>query len=98
MPGNARDSVPPKYAAAQVLGFMKGKSAIHFARTFMGWEQNFTGHHFWARGYFVSTVGKDEETIKEYIKKQEEEDRRLYQLRIFRWLKIFNRFERFTIS
>ena len=76
-------SVPPKYAVAQVVGFMKGKSAIHIARTFMGRERNFTGHHFWARGYFVSTIGKDEKTIKEYIKKQEEEDRRLDQLRIF---------------
>ena len=76
-------SVPPKYAVAQVVGFMKGKSAIHIARTFMGRERNFTGHHFWARGYFVSTSGKDEKVIKEYIKNQEEEDRRLDQLRIF---------------
>ena len=76
-------SVPPKYAVAQVVGFMKGKSAIHIARTFMGRERNFTGHHFWARGYFVSTIGKDEKAIKEYIKNQEEEDRRLDQLRIF---------------
>ena len=76
-------SVPPKYAVSQVVGFMKGKSAIHIARTFMGRERNFTGHHFWARGYFVSTIGKDEKVITEYIKKQEEEDRRLDQLRIF---------------
>ena len=76
-------SVPPKYAVAQVVGFMKGKSAIHIARTFMGRERNFTGHHFWARGYFVSTIGKDEKVIQEYIKKQEEEDQRLDQLRIF---------------
>ncbi len=76
-------SVPPKYAVAQVVGFMKGKSAIHIARTFMGRERNFTGHHFWARGYFVSTIGKDEKVITEYIRKQEEEDRRLDQLRIF---------------
>ena len=76
-------SVPPKYAVSQVVGFMKGKSAIHIARTFMGRERNFIGHHFWARGYFVSTIGKDEKVITEYIKKQEEEDRRLDQLRIF---------------
>jgi putative transposase len=76
-------SVPPKYAVAQVVGFMKGKSAIHIARTFMERERNFTGHHFWARGYFVSTIGKDEKVIKEYIKKQEEEDRRLDHLKIF---------------
>ena len=73
----------PKYAVAQVVGFIKGKSAIQIARTFMGPEQNFTGQHFWARGYFVSTIGKDEKVIQEYIKKQEEEDRRLDQLRMF---------------
>ena len=76
-------SVPPKYAVAQVVGFMKGKSAIHIARTFMGRERHFTGHHFWARGYFVSTIGKDEKVIKEYIEKREEEDQKLDQLRIF---------------
>ena len=76
-------SIPPKYAVAQVVGFIKGKSAIHIARTFMGRDRNFTGQHFWARGYFVSTIGKDEKAVKEYIKKQEEEDRRLDQLKIF---------------
>ena len=76
-------SIPPKYAVSQVVGFIKGKSAIHIARTFMGRDRNFTGQHFWARGYFVSTIGKDEKAIKEYIKKQEEEDRRLDQLKIF---------------
>ena len=69
-------SVPPKYAVAQVVGFIKGKSAIHIARTFMGRRQNYTGHHFWARGYYVSTVGKDEAPIREYIRTQEAEDRR----------------------
>ena len=73
-------SVPPKYAVAQVVGFIKGKSAIHIARTFMGRRQNYTGHHFWARGYYVSTVGKDEATVREYIRTQEAEDRRLDQL------------------
>jgi len=76
-------SIPPKYAVAQVVGFIKGKSAIHIARAFMGRDRNFTGQHFWARGYFVSTLGKDEEVIQEYIKKQEEEDQRLDQLKIF---------------
>ena len=76
-------SVPPKYAVAQVVGFIKGKSAIHIARGFMGRDRNFIGQHFWVRGYFVSTIGKDEKAIKEYIKKQEEEDRRLDQLKIF---------------
>lgn len=56
-------SVPPKYSVAQVVGFIKGKSAIYIARTFGGRQKNFTGQHFWARGYFVSTVGRDEETI-----------------------------------
>ena len=76
-------SIPPKYAVAQVLGFIKGKSAIHIARTYLGRRQNFTGQHFWARGYYVSTVGRDEATIRQYIQKQEAEDRRLDQLEIF---------------
>jgi putative transposase len=76
-------SIPPKYAVSQVVGFIKGKSAIHIARTFGGRKRNFTGEKFWARGYYVSTVGRDEKTIREYIKKQEDEDRRLDQLSIF---------------
>jgi putative transposase len=73
-------SIPPKYSVAQVVGYIKGKSAIHIARTFLGRKKNFTGHSFWARGYFVSTVGRDEEAVRQYIKKQESEDRRLDQL------------------
>ena len=73
-------SIPPKFSVAQIVGFIKGKSAIHIARTFLGKKQNFTGQHFWARGYFVSTVGRDEHTVREYIKNQESEDRRLEQL------------------
>jgi putative transposase len=76
-------SIPPKYSVAQVVGFIKGKSAIQIARTFGGRKRNFTGQHFWARGYFVSTVGRDETVIREYIKKQEREDRRLDQLNVF---------------
>jgi putative transposase len=76
-------SIPPKYAVAQVVGFIKGKSAIQIARTFGGRKWNFTGQHFWARGYFASTVGRDEKVIREYIKKQEQEDRRLDQLNMF---------------
>ena len=64
-------SIPPKYSVAQVVGFIKGKSAIHMARTFMGRRKNYTGHHFWARGYYVSTVGRDEAAIREYIRTQE---------------------------
>jgi putative transposase len=76
-------SIPPKYAVAQVVGFIKGKSAIHIARTYLGRRKNFTGQNFWARGYYVSTVGKDEESTLEYIKQQEEEDRRIDQLSMF---------------
>jgi putative transposase len=76
-------SIPPKYSVAQVMGFIKGKSAIQIARTFSGRKRNFTGQHFWARGYFVSTVGRDENAIREYIKIQEQEDRRLDQLNVF---------------
>ncbi len=76
-------SIPPKYAVSQVVGFIKGKSAIHIARNYMGHRKNFIGQHFWARGYFVSTVGRDEATVREYIKKQEQEDRRIDQLNMF---------------
>ena len=73
-------SIPPKYSVSQVIGFMKGKSAIHVARNYAGQKRNFRGHSFWARGYHVSTVGRDEETIRAYIRKQEAEDNRLEQL------------------
>jgi putative transposase len=73
-------SIPPKYCVAQVVGFIKGKAAIHIARTFMGRRKNYTGHHFWARGSYVSTVGRDEAVIREYIRTQEAEDRRLDQM------------------
>jgi REP-associated tyrosine transposase len=66
-------SIPPKYSVSQVVGYMKGKSAIHIARTFMGKPRNFTGESFWARGYLVSTVGRDEKQIREHIQKQEQE-------------------------
>lgn len=77
-------SIPPKYAVAQVVGYIKGKSAIHIARTYGGRKRNFVGEHFWARGYYVSTAGKDEKAVREYIKRQEEEERRLDQLSIFK--------------
>ena len=76
-------SIPPKYAVAQIIGFIKGKSAIQIARNFVGRKKNFTGQHFWARGYHVSTVGRDEEAIRKYIKEQEKEDRRIDQLNLF---------------
>jgi putative transposase len=73
-------SVPPKYAVPQVIGLIKGKSAIHIARTYGERKRNFVGQHFWARGYFVSTVGRDEEVVREYIRHQEAADRRVDQL------------------
>jgi putative transposase len=76
-------AIPPKYAVSQVIGFIKGKSAIHLARVYGGRRRNFTGQHFWARGYFVSTVGRDEAMIRAYIRRQEEEDRRLDQLQFW---------------
>ena len=77
-------AIPPKYAVAQVVGFIKGKSAIHLARVYGEQKRNFVGQHFWARGYFVSTVGRDERVIREYIQKQEQEDARLDQLGLWR--------------
>ena len=73
-------AIPPKYAVSQVGGYIKGKSAIHLARTYGERKRNFVGQHFWARGFFVSTVGRDEEVIREYIRRQEQEDKRLDQL------------------
>jgi len=74
--------IPPKYAVSQVIGYIKGKSAIHVARTFMERKRNFVGQHFWARGYFVSTVGRDEAVVREYIRQQEREDKRADQLQL----------------
>jgi putative transposase len=76
-------AIPPKYAVSQVVGFIKGKSAIYLARNYGERSRNFVGQHFWARGYFVSTVGRDEEMIREYIRHQEEEDKRLDQMQLW---------------
>lgn len=75
-------AIPPKYAVSQVIGYIKGKSAIHLARVYGERKRNFVGQHFWARGYFVSTVGRDEATIRAYIKSQEQEDLRLEQMKL----------------
>ncbi len=77
-------SIPPKYAVSQVVGFIKGKSAIHLAWVYGERKRSFVGQHFWARGYFVSTVGRDEAVIREYIKHQEQEDKRLEQMNLWR--------------
>ena len=76
-------SIPPKYAVSSVVGFLKGKSAIHLARVSGERRRNFVGQRFWARGDFVSTVGRDEATIREYIRHQEQEDQRLDQLNLW---------------
>ena len=75
--------IPPKYSVSHVVGYMKGKSAIRVARDFMGRHRSFKGYHFWARGYFVSTVGVDEATLRAYIRHQEETDKKLDQQRLF---------------
>jgi putative transposase len=77
-------SVPPKYAVSNVVGFIKGKSAISIARQFMGKAKNFTGENFWARGYFVSTAGLDEEVVKAYIREQEKAEERYEQLSLWK--------------
>lgn len=77
-------SIPPKYSVSYVVGYIKGKSAIHIARTYGERRRNFVGQHFWARGYFVSTVGRDEGTIRNYIRHQEKEDERVEQLRLIK--------------
>lgn len=77
-------SIPPKYTVVQVVGYIKGKSAIHIARTYLGQRKNYGGMSFWARVYFVSTVGADEEVVRTYIRDQEKEDRRVEQLSLFK--------------
>ena len=75
-------AIPPKYAVAQVIGFIKGKSAIWIARM-CGRRKNFIGQNFWARGYYVTTTGLDEQTVRDYIREQEDEDKKLDQLKMF---------------
>ena len=81
--GDLLISIPPKSAVSRVIGFLKGKSANHVARTFRGRKKKFAGQHFWARGYYVSTTGKDDEAVRRYIQEEEKEDRRLDQLDLF---------------
>ena len=76
-------AIPPKYAVSQVVGYLKGKSAIHLAREYGERKRNFVGQHFWARGYFVSTVGRDETMIREYIRNQEKADENLEQIKLW---------------
>jgi putative transposase len=75
-------SIPPKHSVSSIKGFMKGKSAIHIARVYAGRRRNYVGQHFWARGYWVSTVGRDEAAVRRYIQEQEKEDQRLDQMEL----------------
>ena len=73
-------SIPPKFSVANTVGFLKGKSAIRIHRDFLGQKRNFKGLHVWAKGYCVSTVGLDEQTVIQYIRHQESEEKRLEQM------------------
>ena len=75
-------SIPPKYSVSNTVGFLKGKSAIRIFREYLQVKRNFTGRHFWARGYCVSTVGLEEKVIREYIQNQEKEEKRQEQMRL----------------
>ncbi len=74
--------IPPKFSVANTVGFLKGKSAIRIFREYQQVKRNFTGQHFWARGYCVSTVGLEEKVIRDYIKNQEREEIRQEQQRL----------------
>ena len=77
-------SIPPKYAVSQVVGRIKGKSAIHLARAYGERKRNFVGQRFWARGYFASSAGRDEAAIREYIRRRADEDKRVDQMSLWR--------------
>ena len=66
-------AIPPKYAVSSVIGFLKGKSAVAIARL-QGKERNFSGEHFWARGYAVSTVGFELDQVRRYVREQDAAD------------------------
>ena len=76
-------SIPPKHSVSTVVGFLKGKSSIWIAQNIANKQRNFVGHKFWARGYFVSTVGVNEEVVRKYVQNQEVEDKRVDQLSLF---------------
>ena len=77
-------SIPPKYAVSQIVGFIKGQSAIHLARVYGERKRNFVGQHIWAREFFVNIVGRDEEANRAYIRNLEKEDQRLEQINLWR--------------
>ena len=74
-------SIPPKYSVAQIIGYMKGKSSIWIAQNVERKMRNFLGHNS-GRGFFVTTVGRDEEVIRAYIRNQELADRQLEQFEL----------------
>ena len=76
-------SIPPKHSVSSIVGFLKGKSSIWIAQHIANKQRNFVGQKFWARGYFVSTVGINEQTIRSYIQNQEADDQRIEQLNLF---------------
>lgn len=76
-------SIPPKYSVSHIVGFLKGKSSIWVAQNINNRQKNFVGQKFWARGYFVSTVGADEKVIKKYIQNQESDDQKMEELTLF---------------
>jgi hypothetical protein len=80
-------SIPPKYAVSRVVGYIKVKSAMHIARNYAGCKRNFIGQDFWARGYFVSTVGRDEETVKKYIQRLEWQQRQGHAAAVYFYIK-----------
>jgi putative transposase len=95
-------TILPKYAVPHVVVYIKGRSAIHLARVYGEHKRNFVGQSFWARGYFVSTVGRDETLIREYIRDLKQKNKRLDQLSMWRKIvrvalaTLFSRFERLT--
>lgn len=85
-------SIPPKHSVSYVIGYIKGKSAISIARRFVGKTKNFTGENFWARGYFVTTIGLDEKMIRAYVRNQDKEDAHYDQLKLGMRVGAFRRF------
>ena len=76
-------SIPPKYSVSHIIGFLKGKTALYIAQKY-GRQRKYKGYHFWARGYFASTVGHDERVVRLYIQNQEKADKALEQASLFK--------------
>ena len=76
-------SIPPKYSVSHIVGYLKGKTALYAAQHY-GKKRKYRGYHFWARGYYVSTVGHDEQVVRRYIRNQEELDKKIEQMDLFK--------------